>query len=239
MNKALCLCLLLCLLTLPAGAELVWPEAKTEAQAQLQEYIAQVNKDLASLGTPPVNSIFELYVFSANLGITEDDGALIPEGTELAFELYDKTINTLVLRCSDPARFQTVAASCIHAAAMDGPKLQRVMNDVSAFVKRVQKTPNDSVKNSAILLNGDTVRTYYAYYPNLYYDKVNWYELTIVFAFTGLSEDVRINEEKTDTESGQEYEGWFQSDEGDHYEIFITPTPEPDSPAYGFWDSNP
>ena len=212
---------------------------ETMTLAQLKEYIDQVNEDLRTLKAQQVNSLFELYLFSATLGATSEENAAVPDGAELHFELYTDTLNTLELRCSDPNRFLYLAASCIHASAPDGTSLQQVMNEVSSFVRRVQKDPKTSIASNAILLNGDTVRTYYSYYPNLYHDEMDWYGLTVVFAFTGLSGEVDINNAASITESSAEYEGYFASDEGDHYEYFVTPTPEPDSPAYGFWELEP
>ena len=229
--------LLALLLPLCADADIAWPAFTTNGQKALKDYIESVNANLLSLGRAPVNSLFELYPFAATLGVTGNDMAEVPEGVEMSFDLYTETLNILTLRMSDLSAFPDVAASCIQAAAPDAIDLSGAMREPSAYVKKARKAPETSSRDTVDPMNGDQVRTYYAYEPNPYHDGVNWIVMTLVFPIGGEAEaGVAVTPVPENPGHNREYEGYFQPpDEASHFEVFVTNTPEPDSPAGG-WD---
>jgi hypothetical protein len=63
-------------------------------------------------------------------------------------------------------------------------------------------------------------------------------QMTIIFPLAGYWEGTGVIDGETptkgpDTYSGNdaEYDGYFPKDDYQHYEVFVTATPEPDSPA--------
>ena len=231
---ALLAAMLLTAYALTAHAALPWPNNMTQGQAELQSYIQRVNDNLATLGTPGINSLFECYPFNASLGATGMDDAEIPEGVELTFTLYGDSLNTLILRVQDAGRFAAYAAACIQAASPHATTLQDAMKGPSAHVKAAQKNPGNSIEDTVDILNGPAPRTYYAYYPNQYHDGVSWLQMTLVFPLAGYGETgVAATPAPPAAPSGEtENEGYFASDNYTHLEIFTTPTPEPDSAVY-------
>ena len=240
LNRFLCLLVAAVLLAASALADIAWPEAATPAQAALQTYISRVNENLAALGQPAVNSLFELYASSATLGVTASEGAEIPEGVELTFTLYADTLNTLVLRVNNAEQFPALAASCIQAASPSVTTLEDALTDPALHASRVKANPGNSYEDEVVALNGPSPRTYYAYYPNQYRDGVNWLQMTLVFPLAGYEEaGVAATPAPASGTSGEEYEGYFASDDMTHLEIFTTPTPEPESPAGGWYADSP
>lgn len=230
----------LLLIAVPARADIAWPQAATAAQTELQAYVGRVNENLLSLGQAPVNSLFECYTFSATLGVTAWDNAEIPEGVELSFTLYGDTLNKLVLRVSDADRFPALAAACIQAASPNASVLKDVMADPTRYARKAKTEPSNSFEDEVLELNGPSPRAYYAYYPNQYHDGVNWLQMTLIFPLAGYEEaGVAATPSPSSSETNVEFEGYFSSDDLDHLEVFTTATPEPDSPAGGWYESNP
>lgn len=239
MKRLIRIAALLLTLMLPvcAAADIAWPAFTTNGQKALKAYIERVNENLISLNRQPVNSLFEMYTFTATLGVTGMDMAEVPEQVELGFTLYTETLNTLTLRVSDLPAFPDIAAACIYAAAPDAITLEGARREPAAYLKQVQKTPENSFRDEVDTLNGDQVRTYYAYQPNPYHDNVNWIEMTLIFPIGGVAEaGVALTPVPENPQVNQEYEGYYQPPDGaNHFEVFVTNTPEPDSPAGG-WD---
>lgn len=234
------LCALLLLPTL-AMAELSWPEATSQGQVLLQEYIDRINEDLAQLGAGSINSLFECYPTFAVLGITETDNAEIPENIELTFTLYDDSLNTLQLRVSQPDRFAALAASCIHALNPSTITLEEAMEAPASCVAQVLAEPANSFEDIVNTLNATEAHVYYAYYPNQYQDNVNWLQMTLVFplkeyldsaVFTTV-EPASAPSVSYYTNDDGETTGYEAADYdgGTHLEVFTTATPEPDSAA--------
>ncbi|MBR4082170.1 MAG: hypothetical protein IKK21_10340 [Clostridia bacterium] len=231
---ALLAAIVLTAVTFTAHAALPWPNNMTQGQRELQSYVQRVNDNLAALGMPPVNSLFECYPFNATLGVTGMDDAEIPEGIELTFTLYGDSLNTLILRVNGADRFAAYAAACIQAASPNITTLQDAIKAPSAHVKAVQKDTGSTIEDTVDMLNGPSPRTYYAYYPNQYRDGVSWLQMTLVFPLTGFDEaGIAATPAPPAASSGNtENEGYFASDDYTHLEIFTTPTPEPDSAVY-------
>lgn len=234
------LCVLMFLPAL-ALAELSWPENATQGQLLLQGYVSRVNDNLAQLGRGTVNSIFECYPGLAVMGVTAADGADSPEGVEMTFTLYEDRINILQLRVNQPELFAALAGSCIQACSPTVTTLEDAQKEPANCAAKAQTEPGNSFEDEVVELNGPAPRVYYAYYPNQYQDGVNWLQMTLVFP-QDQSGDVAVvtvteNPPMTSTlyytdENGEVvgYEG-VPYDGGIHLEVFITPTPEPDSAA--------
>ena len=240
MVKRILAVLLILMLAVPTAglASLRWKE-NTPAQKILRTYIENVNIYLAEQGEQEVNSIFELYDKFAELGITAEEGAEIPEGVEITVYLYHDTINSLTLRVNDVYRFPPIAAAFLRAINPKGMTTQEALAKPSEKAGAAAANPLNSFEDPVEELNGTSPRAYYAYYPDQYHDGVNWIQLTIVFPLAEYwngEEQVQSGETPTkgpDTYSGNdaEYEGYYSTDDYKHLEVFVTPTPEPDSPA--------
>lgn len=219
-----------------AFAELPWPQKMTQGQLELQSYIGRVNANLASQGYPQVNSLFECYPFNASLGATGMDDAEIPEGVELTFTLYGDTLNTLVLRVNNASTFATYAAACIQAASPHTTSLKDAQKAPDAHVKKVYKDANTTIEDQVDVLNGPSPRTYYAYYPNQYHDGTSWLQMTLVFPLAGYGESAveatPAPPAAPNTDNVEDGGYYFSDDDYTHFEIFVTPTPEPDSAVY-------
>lgn len=219
-------------------AEMPWKE-NTPGQKILRAYITDVNTFLAEQGENEVNSVFEMYDRFAELGITAENTAEIPEGVEITVSLHHDTINTLTLRVNDVTRFPRIAAAFLRAVNPEEMTLQEALEKPSERAGKAAANPANSFEDEIEDLNGTVPRVYYAYYPDQYHDGVNWIQMTIVFPlaeYWGGEGKIQSGETPTkgpDTYSGNdaEYEGYFSSDDYRHLEVFTTPTPEPDSPA--------
>lgn len=214
---------------------LPWPNNMTQGQLELQSYVNRVNENLDSLGRPRVNSLFECYAFNASLGATGMDDAEIPEGVELTFTLYGTTLNTLVLRVNHPDAFTIYATACIQATSPHTTSIKEAQKAPAAHIKKAQRDPYTTIEDKVDVLNGPAPRTYYAYYPDQYHDGVSWYQMTLIFPLAGFEE---AGVAATPAPAGVpntddvEYGGYFSEDGFNHFEIFTTPTPEPDSAVY-------
>ena len=228
------LCALLCALLLLPGAalsDMIWPEPLTPGQQNLKAYVERVNQNQSQQNRGWVNSIFECYATFAVLGMTTLDMAEIPEGVELSFTMEGDHLDTLQLRVNDPTRFANLAASCIQAASPTAITLEDALKDPTAYANKAMKNPANSFEDEIIDLNGMTPRVYYAYYPNQYKDGVNWLQMTLIFPLPGAG-DAAVFTTETPPPFDQDAEHpVYDYDGGTHFEIFTTPTPEPDSPA--------
>ena len=228
-------------------ADLKWKE-NTPGQTTLKSYITNVNNFLLENGEQAINSLFELYDDHAELGITDQPDAEIPEGVTVTVYLTYDSIHYLKLRVNDAARFRRIAAAFLRAL---NPTTMTQEDSLKKPVERSEKAiknPADSFEDEVEeeMLSGTSARTFYAYYPNQYHDNVSWMQLTIIFPLPEYWDDeLGIISEETgprtlpyDSDQSKEYEGYYSSDDYSHLETFATPTPEPDSAAaeYDGWD---
>ena len=215
-----------------ALGEIAWPAATTAGQQALIDYIAQVNANLQTLGAGQINSLFDYGVSTVVLGVTAVEDAEIPESVEITVQLYDNTLNTLELRCSDASRFTNLAAACIQAASPDTITLADASKTPAQYARKAMANASNSFADEVQPLNGPSARTYYAYYPNQYHNGVNWLQMTLVFPLVGYDEAGVYATPALNTDNGNvEYEGYQPTDDLTHFEVFTTATPEPDSPA--------
>ena len=215
-----------------AAAELIWPDALTPAQMALQTYIGQVNSNLVLCGQQTINTTFEMYPTFASLGATSDSSQLTPEGVELYVTMYDTSLNKLELLVSDPTRFGNAAAACLQAASPETMTIEDALEYVQTYVQRVVSAPQNSFEEAINEMNGTSPRAYFAYYPDMFRDGVNWMQLTVIFPLAGAND--AFTGAAPQTESDATYEGYIDympEDDYTHFEVFATATPEPDSPA--------
>ena len=237
-KRIVALCLLAGLLfTAVARADMVWKK-DTPAQEVLADYIGRVNSLLTAAGETKINSLFEIYDEFAVLGITEEENAETPEGVEITVRLDYQTIDTLQLRVNDPNRFVTVAAALIRALYGESMTQEDAAHIPAVRASKAKTEPDNSFEEEIDELNGTIPRFYYAYYPNQYHDGVSWMQMTVIFPIAGQWDGKGMilgeSEKRTptpDADADPDYEGYFSTDDYDHFEIFMTPTPEPDSAA--------
>ncbi len=234
--------LLLVLLILPAAArgEIAWRQ-DTPAQKVLRKYITDVSAFLAEQGEQPVNSLFEMYKTHAVFGITLFPDAETPENVEITVTMTYDSLNMLQLRVSDVVRFPVIAAAFLRALEPETMTFEEALAIPALKAKRAASEPANSFEEEIEPLNGDSPRTYYAYFPNQYDNGISWLQMTIVFPLAGLWDGGTVLEgalptRGPDTYSGNDanYEGYFSEDDYTHLEVFATETPEPDSAAAEF-----
>ena len=232
---ALILALLLC--CFQAGAEIKWPE-NTGGQRLLKTYAESANRFLIEQGEPGINSLFEAYPGQVVFGITSEPEAEVPENVEITAKLFPETVNSLQVRVSDVSRFPRIAASFIQALSPETITREEALKAPTNRMQRAASAPETSFEDQVEDLNGTVPYIYYAYYPNQYHDGVSWLQMTIVFPLEGYwdgretvtgSEVTRGPDNYSD--HSEDYEGYDSDDDYTHYEIFSTPTPEPDSAA--------
>lgn len=234
------LALLAAALLLPGTgmASIAWRE-KTPAQKLLKAYIDNVNTFLVEQGEQEINTCFEMYDQLAVLGITSAPNAETPEGVEITAKLYYDSINSIEIRVDEIERFPVIAGAFIRALYPESMSAEAAMKAPADRAKLALENPENSFVDEVEELNGTVPRTYYAYLPDQYHDGVNWIQLTIIFPLAGYWEpNGTIIDGATPTKAPDvtsdhdpEYEGYYSQDPYLHYEFFITPTPEPDSPA--------
>jgi len=236
-KRFLTILFILLLLPTAAPADMAWKE-NTPAQKTLRQYMESVNHYLAEQGEQPVNSLFEMYDKQAVFGITLFPDAEMPENVEITVTMTYDSLNTLELRVSDISRFPSIAAAFLRALEPGNVSYEEGMRVPAEKAKRAAAAPLDSFEETVELLNGESPRTYYSYYPNQWSNGVNWIQMTIVFPLAGMWEGGSILEgalptRGPDTYSGNDpnYEGYFSEDDFTHLEVFATETPEPDSAA--------
>ena len=219
-----------------AAGELAWPGTLTPGQASLRAYMEEVNVALSIQGEGAINSLFELYPSLAVLGITGAEMAEAPEGVELTFTLSEDRLESLELRVNEPERVAVIAGCCIQAASGELSAAQ-AMEGPQAYVRRVKKSPLTGFEEPVVTGAGAQLRTYYAYYPDQYRDGVSWLQLTLIF---GAQPEAEAMVTPVPDASGeylvldQGAEDGHYSDYGhpydgeNHFDVFLTPTPEPD-----------
>ena len=143
--------------------------------------------------------------------------------------------------------FASLCAACIAVAAGDEEHASQYMADPKAYVARVNKNPSTSFEDHVLTARSEKVRTYWAYSPNAYGDSGSflsgfgdtsaWLTMTLTFPLQS-EEDAGVEVTpvpQPDTETvrdGSDDDGDYTPyDDGTHFEIFLTPTPEPDSAA--------
>ena len=141
----------------------------------------------------------------------------------------------------DPDRFALVAAACIHASspnaislgtasAIAGAYAAVLRGDLQAELESPETAMTHSFSEEVNETQGSQPRAYFAYYPNQYSDGRNWLQMTLVFARPGSAEAGVIVPGATPAPEMQDGV-WISQDNYSHLEIFVTPTPEPDSAA--------
>ena len=229
----------LMLITVTAMAELNWPDT-TPALQILKNYTENVNKLLVENGESPINSLFACYPKETVMGITAEDNAEIPEGVEITVELYYDSLNTLQLRVNDIERFPRIAAALIRGLYGENMTQEEASRIPEERARKAQEAPGDSFEEPAEEMNGNMPQIYYAYEPNSYFTGQSCMQMTIIFPIAGewdgtgmiLGGDAyhgtgMLEEEEADPD----YEGYYSNDDYNHFEVFSTATPEPDSAA--------
>lgn len=237
MRKLAALLLALMMTATTALAEMKWPKLTTAGQEQLRAYIARVNDNLTGQGQPVVNSIFECYETFVTMGVTAQDNAEVPESVEMTFLLNAEGLQRLQLRVSDPGRFSAVAAACVQASSPTAITLESVLTDANLCLQRTLDNPYTAFEDEVNTIQGASPRVYYAYYPNQYADGVDWRQMTLIFPLPGSADaplaltpepPIAVNADGNEVYSmnTRTYEEEYQ-----HLEVFLSPTPEPDSAA--------
>lgn len=231
--------LLLCILmTTAALAEIDWPPALTSGQAALRNYVDTVNISLAQSCAGVIDMQYELYSTFASMGM---DGAETPETVEMYFLLGEGGLHSLTLRLCDPDQFEKVAAACLSAAssAITTEEAQKI---TSTYANVLRKDLADKLSSADAMthsfeedvndLQGSQPRAYFAYYPNQYGDGKHWLQMTLIFARPGSADaPLGLTAATPAPDNDVEYEGYFSQDNYNHFEVFASPTPEPDSAA--------
>ncbi|MBR3765160.1 MAG: hypothetical protein IKK57_11515 [Clostridia bacterium] len=246
MKKLILLLVCLLLAGAVAMADITWPQPVNQGQQQLQIYITMVNDVLAVTGGGQIDVLHMLTGRYADLGM---DGIELPDDpfvqvdlpAEISLTLGDEGLHSITLRMQDPDRFILVAAACIHASSPNAISLDTATAIASAYaavmlgdLQAAQSSPETAMTHSfeeeVNEIQGAQPRAYFAYYPNQYSDGRNWLQMTLVFARPGSAEASVIVPGSTpapELEDGV----WISQDNYNHFEIFVTPTPEPDSAA--------
>ena len=238
--KKLAALLLCALLMTSALAELEWPAALNSGQAALRNYVDKVNLTLTQMGAGVIDMQYEMFPAFASLGM---DGEEAAESCEMYFQLGEGGLYSLALRLRDPDRFEKVAAACLAAAStaispesarqLTAKWSQILRDDMAALRSQPESAMTHSFEEPVEALQGDQPRAYFAYYPNQFGDGKAWLQMTLIFARPGSGSGALTTADATPAPylEDAEYEGYFSKDNYNHLEIFVTPTPEPDSAA--------
>lgn len=231
--------LLALLLTVPlwAGAEPAsLPDAAdpalTEGQRAMVTYLHTVNALLAESRVGPVDTVYELYPAFASVGLDGEDAA--HKTAEMSFQLSESGVVSLQLRVCDSARFVKLAGACLAACSPAGLSMAEGMAAVQPYADLAQREPANSFEEPVTSeLQGNQLRMYCAYFPNEYLDGLNWLQMTLIFpradsSAPGLVVEIAPPPVATPEDA---IEGYFSDDNYTHFELFVTPTPEPDSAA--------
>ena len=246
MVKRICT-LLLALLLLPGcGLADLKLRDTTPAQKALKTYLQNANGFLSDNGEEVINRVFDEQNTVVELGITVADDAFAPEHVTLTVYLYYDTINYILLRVDEPARFAAIAAAFRQALNPQTVTAEEALKIPSQRAKKAIEAPTDSFEDEVEeeKLNGTDFREFYAYFPNQYHDGVNWMQLMIIFPMKGYwNEETGIIDNEAspktpdrDSDQDAEYDGYYSTDDYEHLRIFTTATPEPDSAAAEYDD---
>ncbi len=234
MKKLAALLLSLLMMTSAALAEIAWPAPAHDGHRQLHAWVETANTALTGLGEGQIDMLYEMYTGFASLGM---DGADISfKQVDLYVTMGDTGVQSLQLRVSDPHRFERIAAACIWAASPNGPAVDQAQRVTASYAAAVLAAPDTSFEEPVETLQGDQPRAYFAYYPNQYGDGQSWLQMTLIFPRPG-SDGGMLLVPTTPAPTGQEepgeddLQGYFSQDNYNHLEVFVTPTPEPDSAA--------
>ncbi len=225
------------LLSVTALGEIQWKQ-DTAGQRMLKSYVEAADVFLREQGESPVNSLFEMYRGMAVFGITAEDNAEVPEDVEITARLTEESIDSIQVRVNSLDRFEVIASAFLQALFPDEMSRDTAAKGPKSLVKRAEKKPQNSYEEDVEPLNGTIPRAYYAYFPDQYHDGVSWAQMTIIFPLPeylgeyGLGGGVmETNGPDTYTDGAEGYEGYSPKDDFQHFEVFVSPTPEPESPA--------
>ena len=234
-KRVLCLFLTLILFAVCQGGalgELSFPPHQTEQEAVLEAYIRQVNSCLKERNQRELDCVFECYPSFAVLGYGDTD---VPEGTELSVQMSSGNLDFLELRMSDFSAFPLTCASLMACAEGTPEKTDELADGPLKCVQRAEKSPGTSFADEIIRDKGDSVRVYYRYEINPWGDQVSYLVMTLIFPReSGITSLVTPPPEKKPEKvlDGSDDDGDYTPyDDGTHLEVFLTPTPEPDSAA--------
>ena len=209
------------------------------AVEMLKDYIRRVNETLISSGAGKIDPCYELYPTFASLGL---NGAEFAQHAEITVNMNATGITSLVLRMDNLTSFALIGGALVQQTSPNSITLDEAVSAVQAYVRKVQESNGNGVVESfeeqPILSQGTQTRLYGAYYPNQYHDNANWMQLTIIFPQPGsVDGGLLLNNDAGPTATpdpdGDEISGYFPFDgfQDSHLEVFVTPTPEPDSAA--------
>lgn len=209
------------------------------AVEMLKDYIRRVNETLISSGAGKIDPCYELYPTFASLGL---DGAELAQHAEITVNMNATGITSLVLRMDNLTNFALIGGALVQQTSPNSITLDEAVSAVQAYVRKVQESNGNGViasfEEQPILSQGTQTRLYGAYYPNQYHDNANWMQLTIIFPQPGsVDGGLLLNNDAGPTATpdpdGDEISGYFPFDgfQDSHLEVFVTPTPEPDSAA--------
>ena len=164
------------------------------------------------------------------------------EAPKLSVNMNATGITSLVLRMDNLTNFALIGGALVQQTSPNSITLDEAVSAVQAYVRKVQESNGNGVVESfeeqPILSQGTQTRLYGAYYPNQYHDNANWMQLTIIFPQPGsVDGGLLLNNDAGPTATpdpdGDEISGYFPFDgfQDSHLEVFVTPTPEPDSAA--------
>ncbi len=243
LRAAALLCALVTALCAAAAAELAWPSPLSAGQEALRDLITDANRALTGHGERPFNSMFECWPGLAVLGITQESGADHAEDVELTATLNARGVEMLELRCSNLDRFKPACAALI-TASTPGVTWEDALAAAESAVTRVGRHPENSFADPVIPERGSTLGLFFRYEINPYHDGVNWLTATLIPPRAGeeggiaaTPEPVFMDEVKplSNDDGDSDWVGYFpELDDADHFQIFVTPTPEPDSAVYPF-----
>ncbi len=144
---------------------------------------------------------------------------------------------------SDTGLFPPVCAALI-VALSPAVTWEEASAAADGALARIRKNPDRSFRDAVIPERGDTVGVFFAYEINPYRDGVNWLTVTLVPPRADAEGGLTVAPAPTVTErtgaptnddGDPDWVGYFpELDETEHFEIFVTPTPEPDSPVYPY-----
>lgn len=263
LTKRMLAAAVICLLCLAgiAGADLPWPKEPTAGQAALKAYTETVNADLVRLGEPPINSLFECWPAYAGLGITAEDGQEAPDAEgdlQIAVWLKPDCVHYLRFELvypvseKDPepakeaaARFRRIASALIRGSAPESMSLEDAGALLDDVVRRVEAYPDHSFEDLVLLDQADVPQAFFTYGIGAYgTEERNLLALTLVFARPGgggaavagpVPDVTEATPPPSNDDGDASWVGYFQPmDDAEHFEIFVTPTPEPDSPVFPY-----
>ncbi|MGN0794355.1 MAG: hypothetical protein ACI4MG_07795 [Aristaeellaceae bacterium] len=236
MKKLAALLLSMLMMTSAALAEIEWPDSLSSGQSQLKAFVEAANEALASAGAGVIDMQYEMYSTFASLGM---NGVEMPENplasftmpVEMYFVMQGDGLYSLQLRMQDVERFAAVAAACLYASSPTAVSLEQARAIADAYVSSVLSAPNVGFEEEVEPLQGPQPRAYFAYFPDQFHDQRNWIQMTLIFARPGSADAPILVPISTPAPEPTEDTVWLSQDNFTHLEIFVTPTPEPDSAA--------